>query len=324
MISACFLLAFVSVSLPISLYAAATADSAQIMDISVSRIYVDAISYHPEGLIEVEINIFAQDSALKPLRRAMIGIASDRPDKDLFYTLDGEPTNWQRTDYEGKVSFLMRTSVEGAIRVGATVNEDQILWRLNDYLYGYNPDSKAANIVSGKALEFALNRNDALKNENLSPHEQEQIRSFYGASNITFFLNSDIMFCDGEMKRLDAIPVLKNDVTFLPLRVTAEALGAAVSWDVNLNETILTRGLETLHIKAGSVEIVKFIMDNPHPIIIPINAPAYLDETSGRMMVPLRAVSSAFNAVVWYDAQTRSVHLTQQRGDNYGFGESPL
>lgn len=50
---------------------------------------------------------------------------------------------------------------------------------------------------------------------------------------------------DGWKMRLDVPAQIKGDRTYLPLRFTAEAMGAAVSWDPNSRTVRITRGRET-------------------------------------------------------------------------------
>ncbi|MDR1206422.1 MAG: copper amine oxidase N-terminal domain-containing protein [Peptococcaceae bacterium] len=285
----------------------------QKQDMAVSRIYLEDTQYLPEGLIEARIGILLRDAGLNPLRRAMVGIASDRPDKDLFYDLDGGLTHWLRTDYDGRVSFMMRTSVEGVPRIAAVVSEDQILWPLSNFLYGYGGGPPELDLVAGKVLEVTLDRNDALRPEGIAPHEEEQRRPFYGAEHVTFYLDSDIMVQDGEILYLDAVPLLKEGVTFLPLRGAAQALGVTVQWDVNFQTAVLTRGDRTLRVRNRDTEMIQYIRGDAQPVSLTANPPPFIDEAKGRMMIPLRAAADAFGAVVWYDQGSRSIHLTQER-----------
>jgi hypothetical protein len=285
----------------------------QKQDMAVSRIYLEDTQYLTEGLIEARIGIFLRDSGLNPLRRAMVGIASNRPDKDLFYDLEGNLTQWLRTDYDGRVSFVMRTSVEGGLRIGAVVNEDQILWPLSNFLYGYGGGPPELDLVAGKVLEVTLDRNDALNPEGIAPHEEERRRPFYGAEHLTFYLDSNIMVQDGEILYLDAVPLLIEGVTFLPLRGAAQALGVMVQWDVNFQTAILTRGDRILRVRNRDTEMIQYISDDAQPVTLTANPPPFIDEAAGRMMIPLRAAADAFGAVVWYDQESRSIHLTQER-----------
>jgi hypothetical protein len=288
----------------------------QKQDMAVSRIYVEDIQYLADGLIEARIGMLLRDTGLNPLRRAMVGIASSRPDKDLFYDLEGSPAQWLRTDYDGRVSFVMRTSVEGALRVAAVVNEDQILWPLANFLYGYGGGPPELDLVAGKVLEVTLDRNDALNPERAAPHEEEQSRPLYGARHVTFYLDSNIMVQDGEILYLYAVPLLKGGVTFLPLRGLAQVLGVAVQWDVNFRTAVLTGGNRILRVRSRDTEMIQYVRDDTQPISLTADPPPFIDEATGRMMIPLRAAADAFGAVVWYDQESRGVHLTQQRDDD--------
>jgi hypothetical protein len=245
----------------------------------------------------------------------MVGIASNRPDKDLFYDLDGNLTQWLRTDYDGGVSCVMRTSVEGAVRVAAAVNEDQEIWPLASFLYGYENDPQKAGLVAGKILEIYFDRNDSLNPEGVAPHEEEQRRPLSGARRVTLYLGSNIMVQDEEILYLDAVPLLEEDVTFLPLRDVAQALGAAVRWDVNLQTAILTKDGRILHVRNRNGEMIQYVQSDPQPVSLWADPPPFIDGRTGRMMIPLRAIADAFGAVVWYDSEIRAVHLIQERNE---------
>lgn len=109
---------------------------------------------------------------------------------------------------------------------------------------------------------------------------------------------------DGQEIVFDQPPVIMNDRTMVPMRAIFEALGAEVEWDA---ETRTASGA-----KMGVV--VEFTIDESvmykNYIALPIDAPATI--VNDRTLVPLRAVSESFGVDVIWDAETRTVNMTDK------------
>ena len=113
---------------------------------------------------------------------------------------------------------------------------------------------------------------------------------------------------NNEIRKIDAdetvVPIVHEDRTLIPVRFIGEALDAEVQWD---NET------KTAHIQNGedAVSIVigadNFTLNGEEK---PLDSPACI--VSERTMIPLRAVSEAFNKrVYWNDAGIIVISNTQ-------------
>lgn len=106
---------------------------------------------------------------------------------------------------------------------------------------------------------------------------------------------------NGEPLVYDVQPMLVNDRTMVPIRVTAEALGADVEWDGDNQTVILTSG-ET---------VVTLTVDSATAMVggqaVTLEAPAM--NVDDRVLVPLRFINEAFGADVDWDGDTMTVTI---------------
>lgn len=69
-------------------------------------------------------------------------------------------------------------------------------------------------------------------------NEQQTTVLLYGDNKVELQINSNIAYLNGEEKELDAVPVIINGRTMLPIRFIAESFGFNVDW--NSTEQIIT------------------------------------------------------------------------------------
>ncbi len=114
---------------------------------------------------------------------------------------------------------------------------------------------------------------------------------------------SDIkVVLNGETIEFDVPPVIYNGRTLVPLRKIFEALDAEVNW---VDE------IQTVFAKKGDVEIMVQIGNNLMTVnrdVKELDVPAQLAES--RTLVPVRAISEAFNCLVEWDEATQTVIIT--------------
>lgn len=121
------------------------------------------------------------------------------------------------------------------------------------------------------------------------------LRSELFKNNIPVYVNGLELDCDQP-------PIIQNGRALVPLRAIFEALGASVSWD-NATRTVTSiKGDTTLRLTVGSNTLYK----NGNGITIDVPAQIINDRT----IVPVRAVSEAFDAQVVWDAADRTVTIT--------------
>lgn len=127
---------------------------------------------------------------------------------------------------------------------------------------------------------------------------------------------------DGKQLEFDQNPVTMNDRVLVPIRAIAEAMGAEVSWDYGVRKVGSMVGI------TKGVRYISFCVEdtgynenyNPfHMMIrdgsdngrfITLDAPVII--YNDRTLVPVRAVSEAFDANVSWDGNTQTVNISTQ------------
>ncbi|HEY1655760.1 MAG TPA: stalk domain-containing protein [Candidatus Tumulicola sp.] len=121
------------------------------------------------------------------------------------------------------------------------------------------------------------------------------------ASALLVFGRPVEMLVDGERIESDVPPVITaSDKVFVPLRTIADALGAQTSL-TGKDRIEVVRGGESLRVKVGD--------DRATIDGLPVTLKHVPFRVRGRVMVELRAVASAFNVRVSYDARGARVDV---------------
>lgn len=102
-------------------------------------------------------------------------------------------------------------------------------------------------------------------------------------------------------------PVMVNDRTLVPMRSLFESLGATVDWNAATNTATATKGATSVSVQLGS----KTAYVNGTAKTMEVAA----QSISNKTMVPIRFVSEAFNAKVWWEEDTETVYVATT--DNY-------
>ncbi len=113
---------------------------------------------------------------------------------------------------------------------------------------------------------------------------------------------------DGQpMSFADAQPVLKDGRVYVPYRAVFEALGAEVSYAASAKTVSAQRDDVAVTFAVGANQVV--VTENGKSETIQVDAAPYIDEESGRTMVPVRFAAQALGAGVGWDKQTKTVYL---------------
>lgn len=100
----------------------------------------------------------------------------------------------------------------------------------------------------------------------------------------------------------DTKPYIKNGRTLVPIRFVSEEMGAKVNWDGKKREVLIEKGGKKITLRIGSKEVyvsgVKKIIDVPAEL------------KANRTMVPLRFISEAFGAKVYWSDAEKKVTIT--------------
>lgn len=111
------------------------------------------------------------------------------------------------------------------------------------------------------------------------------------------------MTVNGEKVEMDVDPYIKNDRTMVPMRAIFEALGASVSWDDETKTAIGVKGGLEIKIAIGGNMLYK----NGEEVALDCAA----EIKNGRTMVPVRAISEAFDYIVEWDNETKTVNILE-------------
>ena len=99
----------------------------------------------------------------------------------------------------------------------------------------------------------------------------------------------------------DQPPIIYNDRTLVPLRAIFEALGATVTWDGETQTVTAEKGGTTIKLTIGEYGFYK------NGSAISLDVPGMI--VNDRTLVPVRAVSEAFDCTVDWDGDTQTVTI---------------
>ncbi len=106
---------------------------------------------------------------------------------------------------------------------------------------------------------------------------------------------------DGELIKFDVQPQIINDRTMVPLRAIFEALDATVEWDGATQTVTSTKDNTTIILTINH----SLMYVNGKGVVL--DSPACL--VGGRTLVPVRAISEAFNLNVEWDGNNKTVFI---------------
>lgn len=111
----------------------------------------------------------------------------------------------------------------------------------------------------------------------------------------------------------DVLPQIINERTMVPLRAIFEALGASVDWNQETKTIISTKGNTTIKLTINSN--IMYVNDNP----ITLDTPACVIDD--RTLVPVRAISEAFDCYVSWNGEQQTVLIYSENTDFYQIKE---
>lgn len=119
--------------------------------------------------------------------------------------------------------------------------------------------------------------------------------SAFAEDNISVYL-------DGNQIQFDVQPQIINDRTMVPLRTIFEALGASVDWNEETRTVTSAKNSTYVSLTVDSADM------SVNGTSVALDAPACVID--GRTLVPIRAISEAYNTSVDWDASSRTVYIT--------------
>ncbi len=110
---------------------------------------------------------------------------------------------------------------------------------------------------------------------------------------------------DGTEVIFDVKPLIISDRTMVPIRKTAEVLGAEVTWDDSVKTATVTY----------EDRVVKMTQNDPNIYINGIRIPmdAAVKNVDSRILIPVRYLAEALDAAVMWDHNERIVEVVTQR-----------
>lgn len=129
------------------------------------------------------------------------------------------------------------------------------------------------------------------------------------ASHAAFAADDITVKLDGQTLKFDVAPIIENDRTLVPLRAIFEALGAKVEWDGTTNTVISAKDNRTCVLQIGNANMfVTTTTDTGADTVQNVlDVPAQIKDD--RTLIPLRAVSEAYDCTVDWDDATRTVTI---------------
>ncbi len=114
-------------------------------------------------------------------------------------------------------------------------------------------------------------------------------------NQVTLQINSTDYNANKSTGSMEVAPKIKNDTTFVPIRLVLESLGAEVDFDAESKTAIISLDGEDVNLQVGTPT-----EDAPAPFI-----------ENGRMLVPLRVIAESFGANVIWEPTTKSIQITK-------------
>ncbi|MGI6548114.1 MAG: stalk domain-containing protein [Bacillota bacterium] len=109
----------------------------------------------------------------------------------------------------------------------------------------------------------------------------------------------------GEELTLDRPPVIMDGTTLVPVRPLAEALGATVGWEQEIQRVTITNGKDFVTLQIGQAQAQVNGQE------VTLRKPALV--MAGRTMVPLRFVGEALACQVHYDEAEQTIYVEPGR-----------
>lgn len=161
----------------------------------------------------------------------------------------------------------------------------------DDTFQDHNPNLTIYCQQNSKALEMALGQGIKYSFETAPAFDNTPAQPII-PKDIDVSVNDMYLYFDQE-------PVVQNERTLVPVRAIFEALGATLDWNQEAQTATAVRGNDVIVIPLNSDVMYK----NGEPIQLDVPATAM----NGRILVPVRAISEAFNCQVTWDQDQKTV-----------------
>jgi len=122
---------------------------------------------------------------------------------------------------------------------------------------------------------------------------------------------------NGTVVKTDSPPVIENGRTLAPVRAVVEALGYLVAWDST------TKTIDVYNYYTEALVITMNVGSNKAKVAVGSGINSIMDERildapakiiNGRVMVPVRFIAESLGCTVSWDADTKTISITQAEG----------
>ncbi|WP_159882364.1 stalk domain-containing protein [Paenibacillus puerhi] len=157
------------------------------------------------------------------------------PIPDCYTSRDGEPKELG-VEKDGKKVIVELPSCEEAKKTHVSVRVD------GKYLHAYSLSGAEPYIENGRTMIPLRALADGFGFEVAWEPTEQKITLKKDTRSIMMYIGKSEMLVDGkEVKLEEAVPMIKNDLTFLPVRQLAEILGVQVDWDESTRTATFTQ-----------------------------------------------------------------------------------
>ncbi len=128
------------------------------------------------------------------------------------------------------------------------------------------------------------------------------LASVLSISNLAYAEGVDV-FYNGEKIEFDVEPIIEDGRTLVPVRAIFEKIGAVVSWEPETQTVFSILGSSIVSLQINNT--IMFVNDEKTELDVPARI------VNDRTLVPLRAVSEAFDCRVEWDEVTRNITISK-------------
>lgn len=116
-------------------------------------------------------------------------------------------------------------------------------------------------------------------------------------------IGSEIMTINGRSRIMDVVPVIKNEITLVPIKFVTEAFNISAYWMPETRQVRIVEGAKEFFLTVDSSMVIigteEYTLASPPEII------------DGRTFVPLRFVSESLGAKVEWNNDLREITITR-------------
>ncbi|MEN6391220.1 MAG: stalk domain-containing protein [Syntrophomonas sp.] len=168
-----------------------------------------------------------------------------------------------------------------------------------------------SGLTPGMAVKYrvkAYNTSGQSAWSNIAAYTVPEDHSSTTSTTLLFYINADYYYVNGVMTTMDAVPVIVEGRTLLPVAYLANPLGAATAW--NPDERAVSVSLGSTHIKMRIDDPFALVNGTRVPIepgnlaVKPIILPP------GRTMLPLSFIARTLDCSVDWNPATQQVKIT--------------